>query len=132
VLLKALFILTFYEGIFMANYKETIVQGAAYTRCFEVYISNHKDGVPSILFKEERVIAINGEELITKIPGFITAEFDSKAEIPLRHPYTGELLGFSMHQVDLQLLIYSLYMQKAEQRDAEQGIPLAPEPDTSV
>ena len=68
-------------------------------------------------FAEEKVISIDGANTFSDTGGCMKP-FDPEASIPLRDTETGELTGESMPQSDLYVILYSLYIQAALERDA--------------
>lgn len=99
----------------MANYKEATVEGSTYTRASKITITNPLNGIPRIEFLEDTLVLI-GDTAITTNQHPLTAGFDPSASFDLIHPVTGDVLGTATHQ-DVQLLLYSLYMNIATSRD---------------
>lgn len=100
----------------MPDYKETAVTGTSWHRCNTVTISNPYLGQPTVLMQEEVIASVGGNVFSQPAPGLSFA-FDPAEVIELRNPQTGELVGASMTGMDLYLALYSLYIQKAHERD---------------
>lgn len=103
-----------------ANLHETTGTGSTWTRCTSISIANPASGVPSIMFAEATVAEI-GAVKVEQITGNIIGTFAPTADIPLRDPETGDLTGSTVTQAYLYQILYSLYMQKALERDASIG-----------
>ena len=101
-----------------ANLNETSGQGSTWTRCAGISIANPANGMPSVLFAEATVAEV-GLVKVEQLSGSISSTFDPTSEIPLRDPETGELTGDVVSQAHLYQVLYSLYMQKAIERDAD-------------
>lgn len=102
----------------MANYKETNVTGTQWKRAYRVQIDNVIDQIPRLTF-DEQTITILDSETITKPVGHVTAMFDPTYVINLKNPQTGEAIpGATATETDLYVILYSLYIQLAEERDA--------------
>ena len=119
------------------NYQETTVAGTTWIRSYRVEIENQLGGVPSVVFREQRAITLaDGSVVIVPInPGFVEAEFDAGAQIPLINPWTGEPLTnvdgvqqYASH-IEAYILLHSLYLQTAAARDAiVDNPPVEPDP----
>lgn len=101
----------------MADYKETAVSGKQWTRCDSVLITNPHNATPEVQLTEQTV-AIVGDNKFVQTAAGIRFAFDPTLVINLRHPQSGELVGASMTGMDLYVALYSLYIQKALERDA--------------
>lgn len=100
----------------MANYKEEIGTGVAWTRCKTVSIENPVLEKAYVNFIETKC-AMVGDFASEQFVGTISKEFDPTAVINLRNPETGELTGQTTTHADLYVAIYSLYIQSALERD---------------
>jgi len=102
----------------MANYKEITGTGTSWRRAKKVIIDNpaHSSLPKTALFIEEDAVSIN-EKIISTDAGSVTAYFNPQDGIELRDPQTGEKTGVIVGQTYLYQLLYSLYMQTAENRD---------------
>lgn len=119
----------------MADYKESSISGTSWVRCKTVTITNPIAGttqqdarpghmgeiiavVPTVYFQEEKVLQIGTDKILTD-SGYCSKEFDAvNGSIPLRNPSTGDLLGTSVSHSELYVILYSLYLQTAMERDA--------------
>lgn len=106
----------------MPNYNESQVAGTAWQRCHTVTVRNPLGGVPVIEFAEERVIAIDGDDIKQWCQGCGKA-FDMAGTFPLLDPATNATTGATMTHAQLYVAIYSLYMQTAAERDAQEPTP---------
>lgn len=117
------------------NYKQTNLAGTSWVRCKSISITNPLPGgtevsydsitkrqiltpiVPTAYFQEEKVISIDDVQNTIDI-GICTKKFNPTDIINLRNPETGGLVGTTATHGDLYVLLYSLYLQTAEERDA--------------
>lgn len=101
----------------MPNYHESTVTGTSWQRCHTVTIRNPLDGAKKIEFAEERVIALDGEDMRTWVVGcerlFVPGE-----QFKILNPETNQPTGQVMTHAQLYQALYSLYMQTALERDA--------------
>lgn len=102
----------------MPNYKETAIStGSSWTRARQVYIDNPLNGIRSITFVEELVVSTDGET-IAKPTNLIKEDFSNPAtEFNLLNPIDGSVLGTATY-MDIYVMLYSLYMKIAADRDA--------------
>lgn len=100
----------------MADYRETTVAGIAWQRCKSVRIDNPRDGAKTAYFEEERVIAFGNESQARDV-GQVSREFSPTATIPLLNPETLEPTGATVTHQDLYVILFSLYIQVATDRD---------------
>ena len=113
----------------MANYKETSVSGESWVRCRSVTINNPLPGKGEFdsatqerlgavaYFQEEKIVSIDGTQIAIDV-GACRKAFDPEAVITLLNPDTGDPTGATVTQGDLYVILYSLYMQTALERDA--------------
>jgi len=113
----------------MANYKETNLSGVSWLRCRAVTINNPLPGMgefdhltqqhlgPVSYFQEEKVISIDGVQSVMDV-GACRKVFNPTDTIPLLDPETGLPTGTTVTQGELYVILYSLYMQTATERDA--------------
>lgn len=99
------------------KYQSVESTGSAWTRCASVSIDNRINSTPSATFVENRVCEVAGTS-VESFKGSFTVGFDPLQDIQLRDPETGLLTGETAPQAYLYQLLYSLYMQKALERDA--------------
>jgi hypothetical protein len=90
----------------------------SWTRARLIKISNNLNQTPSIEFLEDTVtIKVDGSE--SHAGGeTLKANFDPTGEFDLINPNDGTVIGKGTHQ-QLQVLIYSLYIKLANERDAK-------------
>lgn len=111
------------------NYKETNLSGVSWLRCRAVTINNTLPGMgeldhqtqthlgPVAYFQEEKVISIDGVQTVVD-SGACRKVFVPTDAIPLLDPETGEPTGATVTQGELYVILFSLYMQAALERDA--------------
>jgi hypothetical protein len=103
----------------MPNYRESTVNGSTWQRCCAVTVRNPWGGAPGIEFHEERIIAVDGEDIHQGVAG-CEKPFNPVATFPLLDPATNLPTGASMTHAEFYAVLYSLYMQTASERDARQ------------
>lgn len=101
----------------MSNYQQTQAPGTAWRRCHKVILDNPVNGARTALFLEQEVATV-GERTIASEAGFCKSDFDPEAMLLIRNPETGEPTGGYVTQGYLYLLLHSLYLAVAEQRDS--------------
>lgn len=101
----------------MSKYKEETATGSTWIRCKSVMIQNHLNSLPVCYFDESRVTEVNGISTEQSI-GSIAKRFSPSDEIALLDPETGEQTGEFVTQARLYQILYSLYMNAANERDA--------------
>lgn len=111
----------------MSNYKETNIAGTQWKRSHRVIIDNPLNGSPRVIFMEQTVNAIQGGDTITQPAGQIEKNFDPYGVIDLINPLTGAPTGQTITQMELHVILYSLYIQLAIERD----LPPVTEPEES-
>ena len=105
----------------MPDYKESQVAGTRWQRCNRITINNPYGAMPTIRFDEEERIAV-GEQTIGNPVGGILKDFDDpERTFPLCNPMTGESTGATATYGEVYVLLWSLYMALATERDAEVG-----------
>lgn len=105
----------------MPDYKETAVTGTQWKRCDSVTISNPYGGTPTIRLGEEDRANVGGAQF-SKTAAGITFDFDPAIVIQLRDPFTGDVIpGATMTGAQMYAALYSLYIQKALERDTAAG-----------
>ena len=110
----------------MANYKETDLAGVSWVRCKNITITNPLDGtmqlgglvplVPTAYFQEEKVISIDGVQNTLDV-GSCFKKFNPVEPITLVNPETGGPIGTTVSHEELYVILYSLYLQTAQERD---------------
>lgn len=102
----------------MPDYKETDVEGIAWQRCKSVRIDNPRSGAKTAYFDEERVVAFDDESVARDV-SVVSREFDPEATIPLLNPDTLVATGETVTHLELYVILFSLYIQVATDRDNE-------------
>lgn len=100
----------------MSDYKETSVTGTSWQRCNVVHINNAYGTQPIVTFAEE-VVATLGADTFIKPSSQLVFPFDPAVVIELRNPADNTLTGATMTGLDVYVALYSLYIQKANERD---------------
>jgi hypothetical protein len=100
----------------MPDYKQSDLTGTQWQRCKAVVINNPLVGPKDVLFQEERVISLGGQNLRQPLDG-CSKKFSTDGIFPLLDPTTNLPTGVSMTHTDLYVALYSLYMQTAMERD---------------
>lgn len=98
------------------NYRET-ANNTSWQRCGTVHIYNPLEGTKTCRFDEETVVQV-GSRVVCAPESYITKDFDPEAVIPLLDPATGAPTGQTTTHGQLYLILYSLYIQTALERDA--------------
>lgn len=101
----------------MPDYKESTVAGTSWQRCHTVKINNPYDEQPFIEFLEEKVITLEGQSIKQWI-GQCEKPFVPTDTFPLLDPVTNTPTGGTMTHGEFYAILYSLYMQTAQERDA--------------
>ena len=111
------------------NYQQTTVSGTSWVRCKSITISNPLAGHeevrpitgetigPAAVFTEEKVITLDGADIRTDF-GSCAKAFDPATLITLLNPDTGLPTGATVSHGELYVILYSLYIQTAAERDA--------------
>jgi len=100
----------------MSNYKQASVEGEIYTRCNSIHLNNQLGATPTMTFQEETILTIPGEQIHRGAGGF-TVSFNPSDTITLINPVDNTPLGFTATHAELQVMLYSLYIQEAKKRD---------------
>jgi len=108
----------------MSDYRESAVTGTTWQRCCQIVIDNPRQGVPTVRFDEESVLALTDGTEVRRPMGAMAVPFDPAKEIALRNPATGALTGMSMNYAEVYAVLYSAYLAAALERDT----PAAPQP----
>ena len=112
----------------MTNYKESTLVGSVYTRAKTLTIHNPLTGLVNdytkalehkkrVIFAEETIANINNTYVAIS-ESMCHTEFNPTSIINLRNPETGEPTGNTVSHAELYVILYSLYLQTAEERDA--------------
>ncbi len=105
----------------MADYKESLISGKKWQRCNRIQIENPYNGSKYINMVEEEIADIGDGIMVNTPKGNIIEPFaDPAAVVNLINPETGESLGSTVTYQDIYVILHSLYIQLATQRDAAQ------------
>jgi hypothetical protein len=124
------------------NYNETTLSGSSWVRCNYISISNllqdyedinavampsgvNIDKTPLISFSEETVVTLqNNKVLRTPLGGqSLVKRFNITETFPVLNPETNLPTGQTLSHQDLYVYLYSLYIQTATERDAQNAAP---------
>lgn len=101
---------------------ETITT-TTFDRSYKITVQNPHNGTPSIEFEEETIKRTNDGSTIQDMSlGRISSlkeSFTGSMTFDLLNPLTGDPLGTTATDADLQVLLYSLYFHLATERDGE-------------
>lgn len=102
----------------MANYKESNVTGVTWQRCNRIDIRNPYEEPKFAVFLEEEVTELaNGKTVKTPV-GQILGEFtEPSTVVNLINPETGDSLNSSVTYQDIYVILHSLYIKLATERD---------------
>jgi len=114
------------------NYKEQTLSGESYTRAKTVIIHNPLEGIitdytrmlnnkKSIIFIEETIAILGTDTIVLKESNCIK-DFDPSGVIPILDTVTNIPTGTSITHAELYTILYSLYIQTAVERDAQQQV----------
>lgn len=106
----------------MAEYRESPITGRKRMRSYRVTAHNPANGARAIEFAEEWLTELDDGRYINEPAGSIRRDFtDPTAQFALLNPETGEPVGLSATYLQVYVMLHSLYMHLAAQRDAEQA-----------
>lgn len=109
------------------EYRESTVAGTSYQRGRSMYFENPRNGIPSILVREEKVTILSPDRTITEPDGEILKtippdQFSTTFQI--RNPINNDIIeGETATYQDIFVLLFSLYWHLAEERDAVLATP---------
>jgi hypothetical protein len=108
----------------MPNYKEAEVTGTQWTRAKTVIVNNNFNETPRILFAEETRLTMGASSI--EIPGLnssVGCNFDPVKTFDLLNPEDNSVIGSASH-AEVQVILYSLYMALAAERDNPPVMPV--------
>lgn len=101
------------------KYKQTEVSGETWVRASRIVIDNPLDQPKTISFVEDTCIQVPGK-VMSEYNGVLQLQVDEsnmQDAFPLINPFTGALAGTTITYGEVYAIIYSLYLNKAEERD---------------
>lgn len=114
----------------MANYNESTVNGVKWTRSNSVRIFNDYAQPGKVCFDEEEIVSLGGADFMRKQLGSIEQTLTPEnilTEFNLLNPETGDTIGTATYQ-QVYVLLHSLYLHLAAERDAAAVVVPTPEP----
>lgn len=111
----------------MGNYQESTITATPFTRARQIIIHHPYKGSPSVDYREERVIEIEGQ-VISRDMGTLSVPIRLDRMIPMRDIETGDLTGDNIPMAYAYAVIYSAYLQDALNRDYIAALPPEPDP----
>jgi hypothetical protein len=100
------------------NYNETPIEGVSRKRARQIIIDNFLDNPPFITYQEETVIVVNGAQR-QETSGTVGGAVNPEGVIALRDLDTGELTGDTVPVAVIYAALYSDYLNRAFERDAQ-------------
>jgi hypothetical protein len=102
----------------MANYKESNVTGVTWQRCHRIDIRNPYEEPKFAVFLEEEVTELANGKIVKTPVGQILGEFtEPSTVVNLINPETGDPLNSSVTYQDIYVILHSLYIKLATERD---------------
>ena len=103
----------------MANYKESSVAGITWQRCNRIDIRNPYEEPKFAVFVEEEITDLGNGKIVKSPVGQILADFtDPSTVVDLINPETSDSLATSVTYQDIYVILHSLYIKLATERDA--------------
>ncbi len=102
------------------NYRAEQVTAERWRRAKRVLIDNPLGGEAVVAFDEEEITVLEGKTT-ARPTATLNVTVDPLAEIHMRDPITGALTGTTVTHGFVYAVLYSLYRQLGEIRDAEEG-----------
>ncbi len=113
----------------MPDYKAAALTANKWRRASAVVIENPVGDGKRIVFREEDFTQLSDGRVMNEPAGQIAAVYeDPAATFPLRDPASGELTGQTATHGEVYVLLHSLYLSLAENRDAEAAKPKQAQP----
>lgn len=102
------------------KYKESTLTGSTYWRADRVIIEHPVNGTPLVIYHErEMFVTEDGAFPTPRMPQEIVAAVDLAGSVALRDLQTGELTGESVPNALLYQALFSDYLNRALERDAQ-------------
>jgi len=105
----------------MSNYKEANIGGVSHNRWHEIHINNRLNETPNISIVEEKVLQLEDGKMFRENARMMVANFEVSKEVTIVNPVTGEPTGEVLTHADYHRYIYSLCLQIAQERDAQEA-----------
>lgn len=101
----------------MADYKQSTVSGNSWTRCHTVAVSNQYGSAPSVSYREESLLDVDGKTIRLSV-GEVGGPVDLSAEIAILDQTTLEPTGQTVPIAVVYAALFSDYIARARARDA--------------
>ena len=102
----------------MSDYRQQQAAALTWRRAVEVTVTNRLNAVPMMGFIEEDVVQVGDRSFIQPVPGALGVPFNPAGSIALVNPETGAPLGATVSHQELYVILYSVYLKAAQDRDA--------------
>jgi len=102
------------------NYNQTQISGQSWQRAKKITIQNELNQLPFFEFEEEKIVIVDND-VISKPCGVLAFDVVDTDSFDLLNPQTGEPSGQTMTMAQLRLILTSLYLHKAQERDNNNG-----------
>ena len=100
------------------NYRESDVIGVTWQRCHRIDIRNPYEEPKFAVFLEEEITDLGNGKIVKSPAGQILADFtDPTTVVNLINPLTGAPLNETVTYQDIYVILHSLYLQLATERD---------------
>lgn len=100
------------------NYRESDVIGVTWQRCHRIDIRNPYEEPKFAVFLEEEITDLGNGKIVKSPAGQILADFtDPTTVVNLINPLTGTPLNETVTYQDIYVILHSLYLQLATERD---------------
>jgi hypothetical protein len=111
-----------FHEVFMSNlYNRVQTPGESWVRCFEAVCQNRYGEAPSILFREERAVALtDSTAVVSPLGGTLVTMQNPFATFEILNLETGLPTGTTMTDIELYTLLWSRYGKAAKDRDTQQ------------
>ena len=105
----------------MTKYKQSSVKGGSHHRWHEIHINNPFKDTSSISIVEESILQLEDGKVFHDNTRMMMANFEVSKEVTIVNPVTGEPTGEVLTHADYHRYIYSLCLQIAQERDAQEA-----------
>lgn len=106
----------------MSKYQKTDTTEvkSEWQRCDGITMTRPLNGAPTVVFSEEKVTQFGDREFREPTGGIGIQVTDMSKKFDIYNPITQEKTGGQMSYQDLYILLYSIYLTKAIERDSTQ------------